>query len=269
MEESATKFFDETYAEASSDVYAGIREATFGEDIGQFSWTTADEYRRFVNTLGISDASSVLEVACGSGGPALYVASTTGCRLVGLDVHEGGVAAASAAVSEAGLAERVRFMVHDAVRPLTFDDGSFDAIISIDAMNHLLDRAAVFAEWHRVLRPGGRFLFTDAVIVRGPLRREEIINRSPGMGEFIFTPEGTHERLLGLAGFAEVSVEDVTANIIGVASRWHAARVSVAAELDAIEGTEANAEFQRFLATVALVARENRLLRCAYSAVKP
>jgi ubiquinone/menaquinone biosynthesis C-methylase UbiE len=66
-------------------------------------------------------------------------------------------------------------------------------------MNHLFDRDAVFREWARVLNDGGRFLFTDAVVVCGPLRREEMVDRSPAMGEFLFTPAGSYERVLAEA----------------------------------------------------------------------
>jgi ubiquinone/menaquinone biosynthesis C-methylase UbiE len=265
---SHTGFYDRNFR-SPDDLDAAIRAIAFGEDIGQFSWTTADEHRRFQRHLGIDSGSDLLEVASGSGGPALFLVRSTGCRLVGIDIHHGGVDAANAAAQEAGLAERARFALHDAELPLPFPDESFDAIISIDSMNHLFDRLSVFAEWQRVLRTGGRFLFTDAAIVCGALRREEIVSRSPAMGAFVFTPAGEYERLLARTGFVDVEAEDVTANIVDVAERWHAGRAAVAKELDALEGPAANAEFQGFLATVALLAREHRLGRYAYRGVKP
>ena len=85
------------------------------------------------------------------------------------------------------------------------------------------------------------------------------------MGEFLFTPVGWYEQALAEAGLADVQVEDVTASIVGVAERWHAARKDVEAELSELEGTAKYEEFQQFLATTALIARENRLGRYAYS----
>jgi cyclopropane fatty-acyl-phospholipid synthase-like methyltransferase len=259
-----TGFYDHNFSRSKDDLLAAIRARTYGEDIGQFSWTTADEHRRFQQMLGLGPASEVLEIASGSGGPALFLARSTGCSVVGVDIHQSGIDAANGAAREAGLADRARFVQHDAQQPLPFPDGVFDAILSIDSMNHISAREAMFAEWHRVLRPGGRFLFTDAVIVRGPLRRDEILRRGPAMGEFIFTPEGEYERLLSSAGFIDVAVDDVTANIVQVAERWHDARLAHRDELDALEGPEANRQFQEFLATTALLARENRLARLAF-----
>lgn len=264
-----TGFYDRTFTRSVGELNAAVRAETFGEDIGQFSWTTAEEHLRFQATLGIGPDSHVLEVASGSGGPGLFLTRSTGCRLVGIDVHEGGINAATEAAREAGLADRASFLLHDAQEPLPFADASFEAVICIDSMNHLFNRAAVFREWSRVLTGGGRFLFTDAVVVCGPLRREEMLRRSPAMGEFLFTPTGWYERALADAGFEDVRAEDVTANIVGVAERWHAARERVEAELRGVEGDEKYDEFQRFLATTALIASEGRLLRYAYIGFRP
>ena len=62
----------------------------------------------------------------------------------------------------------------DASRPLPFVDGAFDAISCIDALNHLPGRPAVFADWARLLAPGGRLLFTDPVTVTGLVGAEEL-----------------------------------------------------------------------------------------------
>jgi len=259
-----TGFYDRNFTPAAHDVRARVRAVVFGEDIGQFSWTTADEHRRFQAALGIGSDSRVLEVASGSGGPALFLVRSTGCRLVGIDVHAGGVETANAAARASGLTGRAAFQVHDAQKPLPFDDGSFDAILCIDSLNHLFDRGLVFREWSRLLCDGGRFLFTDAAIVCAPLRRDEMVRRSTAMGEFHFTPVGWYEQALARAGFVDVRVEDVAANIVGVAERWHAAREDAEAELRELEGPAKYEEFQQFLATTALVAREGRLGRFAY-----
>ena len=259
-----TGFYDRNFVRSADELNAAIRAAAFGEDIGQFSWTTADEHRRFQAELGLGPDSRVLEVASGSGGPGLFLVRSTGCRVVGIDIHEGGIETANGAAREGGLAERASFVLHDAQMPLPFDDASFDAIVCIDSMNHLFDREAVFREWSRVLNDNGRFLFTDAVIVCAPLRREEMMHRSPAMGEFLFTPFGWYERALAEAGFDDVRVEDVTTNIVAVVERWHAARVEAEEGLRELEGTTKYEEFQQFLATTALVAREGRLGRYAY-----
>ena len=261
-----TPQYDTTYGRFADELYTSIRAEVFGEDIGQNSWLTADELRIFCEWLELSASSEVLEVASGSGGPALFMAATTGCRVTGVDLHEDGVAAGIEAARARGLSERVRFVCADARQPLPFEDGVFDAVICVDSINHLYERAAALRDWHRLVRPGGRLLFTDPITLTGLLRREEALVRSAGMGEFVFTPKGLDERLLREAGFADVRVEDVSENPALVGAAWVAARAQHAAELDEIEGAEQNASMQEFLATVAGLARERRLSRFAYLA---
>jgi len=261
-----TGFYDVAYGRFADRLYASIRREAFGEDIGQNSWLTADEQHVFCGWLGLDSSSELLEVGSGSGGPALFTAVTTGCRITGVDMHEAGVAAANEAARERGLDDRARFVCADARAQLPFEDGSFDAVICIDAIDHIYERAQVLREWHRLLRSSGRILFTNPITVTGLLRREEMIVRSGGMGAFVFTPPGLDERLVGEAGFVDIRVEDVSENPARVASAWHDARQRRVMELDQVEGAEQNASTQRFLSTVAVLARERRLSRYAYTA---
>jgi cyclopropane fatty-acyl-phospholipid synthase-like methyltransferase len=261
--------YDQAYEHASDELYAQIRREAFGEDIGQFSWLTADEYRRFFVKVGVEPSSHVVEMASGSGGPALLMARETGCRVTGLDIHQDGVDAANAQAEELGLDDRAHFVCADARERLPFDDACFDALTCIDAFNHLYEREQVLREWHRVLRPGARMIFTDPATATGMIRREEMIVRSGSMGEFVFTPAGTDEQLVRDAGFVDVHVEDVTDNMASVPAAWREARARHKDELDRIEGADDNASFQHFLDIVATLARERRLSRFAYIATKP
>jgi SAM-dependent methyltransferase len=115
------------------------------------------------------------------------MARETGCQVAGVDFHQAGVAAANQAAANRGMAGQARFLHADARQRLPLDGGAFDAVVCIDSVNHLYEREHVLGEWHRVLRPGGRALFTDPITIAGMLRREEMIIRSAGMGELVFT----------------------------------------------------------------------------------
>src|SRR5262249_12849062 len=71
--------FDSTYSHFTKQVLETIRKETFGQDIGQNSWTTLEEYDRFISWLDLRPDHHVLEVASGSGGPARYLASSVSC----------------------------------------------------------------------------------------------------------------------------------------------------------------------------------------------
>lgn len=267
--QTGAEFYDRTYAGFADQLYASIRAEAFGEEIGQNSWLTADELRRFLDWLEIDASSDLLEIASGSGGPALFMAQETGCRVSGVDLNEAGIAAANAAAADRGLSDRARFVHCDARESLPFDDASFDVVVCIDSINHMYDRARVLGEWQRVLRPDGRLLFTDPIIVTGMIRREEMVTRSGSMGDFVFTAPGVDERLLDSAGFELMQVEDVTPNMAAVAGAWRGARARHSAELDRFEGADANADTQAFLGVVERLASERRLSRLAYLARKP
>ena len=166
--------YNANYGNFQTELYAQIRREAFGEDIGQNSWLTSDEQDRFLEWLDLSPGKTLLDVACGAGGPALRIAATTGCSVVGIDVHEQAVTTASSLAAQRGLAERAEFRSTDATGPLPFSDATFDAITCIDAINHFSDRPRVIAEWARLLKPGGRLLFTDPITVTGALTNVEI-----------------------------------------------------------------------------------------------
>ena len=255
--------FDSTYQNFTDQVLSAIRKETFGTDIGQNSWMTVDEYERLLPQLNLGADDHVLEIASGSGGPALYLARTTGCRVTGIDANESGVTTASQMVAASREAQRVRFSVADANTGLPFDKDSFDALLCIDSMNHFPNRLAVLQEWHRVLRPARRAFFTDPVVITGPVTNNELALRS-SIGLYLFVPTGINEQLIEQAGFRLIHQEDVTDNAALVSGRWYQARRARKDDLIRIEGQERFDGLQRFFEAVHSLTSEKRLSRIAY-----
>ena len=72
----SSNFYTLTYGNFAHPILAEIRQETYGEDIGQNSWLTADEYRHFIGWLKLNASSQVLDIGNGSGGPALFLGRT-------------------------------------------------------------------------------------------------------------------------------------------------------------------------------------------------
>jgi cyclopropane fatty-acyl-phospholipid synthase-like methyltransferase len=256
------------YGNFATQAIEQVRRETYGEDFGQSSWVSGDEYRRFFQRLGLCAADHVLDVGCGSGGPALFLAREIGCRVTGIDVNEAGIRSGEILARQSGMAEAVVFRRVDVRETLPFPDAGFDALVCMDVICHLPERTRLFVECRRILRPGGRMLFTDPVVVTGLVTKDELALRS-ATGHFEFCPPGVNERAIRDAGFDLVSVEDVTENEARVSRLWHDARQQRSEELQRLEGEETFAGLQLFLATVHRLSSERRLSRHVYFGRKP
>ena len=258
--------YNSTYGNFSEQVLAEIRRDTWGEDIGQNSWITTDEYDTFYSWLDLSPGDQVLEIASGSGGPALYLAKKFKCRITGLDINEEGIKTANQHAHDANITD-ANFQLADVDQRLPFDDETFDAVMCIDSMNHFRDRFAYLQEWQRVLKPGRRALFTDPVVITGPVSNEELAARS-NIGFFLFVPLEVTTALIKQAGFKLIRCEDVTGNIEQTSRRWHASRQKHREDLIKIEGAERFEGLQIFFSTVHRLTSERRLSRFVFVAEK-
>jgi len=260
-------FYNLQYADFASQLNKEIRAEAFGEDIGQNSWITAEEQDQFIEWLELDKSKSLLDIACGSGGPTLRIAAKTGCQILGVDIHEDGIRSANDQASVLQLSNQVSFEQLDGSRSLPFQDNSYDGIICIDAINHFPDRQNVFKEWHRVLKPGAKLLFTDPITVTGILTKDDF-NVRASIGYFLFVAKGVNELLLKDANFNLIRKTDCTDNMANMARRWKNARAKREEDLLRVEGKEAFERQQTFLTVAAELGEKKDLSRYAFLAKK-
>lgn len=265
---AASEFYNAHFRKSAAQIYAEINGEVVDEHFGQTSWLTAEEHDRLIGWLELDANSRVLDVASGVGGPSLRMARRTGCTVVGIDIHDQGLTNANASAERESLADRVRFQRHDANEPLPFPDASFDAVVCIDAINHLKDRRKVIGEWARVLKPGGRLAFTDPITVTGPLTNEEIAIRT-AIGFYLLVPGGYDERVIADAGLELLFHEDTTDRIAAQAARWLAARTRRESDLRDIEGDEVFEALQTNIEVSHRITAEHRLSRFTFVAARP
>jgi SAM-dependent methyltransferase len=156
------RVFDEIFERVSArTLFPRLRAQAYGdEDVPElqaFSALSRTELARFPAALRLAPDATFADLACGLGGPGLWVARATGAALIGVDFSTRACALAAARVPAWGVRAEFRVGRLDAIG---LDDASLDAAMSVDAVQIAPRRAAVFAEAARVLKPGARLAFT-------------------------------------------------------------------------------------------------------------
>jgi SAM-dependent methyltransferase len=260
--------YDSAYGNYEANVYRQVRLATYGDDLGQTSWVTNEESQQIPQTLELSPASLVLEIGCGSGRYGLQLAEIIGCSVIGVDINQSAITNATRLADSRNLAGRAQFEQCDASKKLPYPEDRFDAAFANDVLCHIPGRFEVLKEAYRVLKPKGRMVFSDALVIGGVISHQEIATRS-SIGYYLFTPPGLNEKLIGDAGFRLLSVADTTHSAAEIAERWLDAREQHRDALTALEGEPTFEGVQRFLSCVHTLCSERRLLRFLYTAQKP
>ena len=143
------------------DIHMRFLELLWGD--GYLSPGGPAEVDRVLDRFEIK-GKDVLDIGCGSGGITLHIARRfEPCAIAGFDVEKPVIAEATRRAREAGLSGRVHFVQAPPGR-LPFAGESFDLVFSKDAMVHIPDKDAIFADIFRVLRPGGVFAASDWLI---------------------------------------------------------------------------------------------------------
>ena len=157
---------------------------------------------------GITAASRVLDICAGLGGPARFLASRRGCRVVGVELNPGRAAGMEQLTRRVGLRHAVSVVRGDATA-LPFGAGRFDACVSQEALLHVADKAAVLTEARRVLVAGGRLAFSDWIAHPG-LGDVERARLEDWMAAVTLQSLDGYRALLGRVGFRGVEAEDLT-----------------------------------------------------------
>jgi ubiquinone/menaquinone biosynthesis C-methylase UbiE len=162
----------------------------------------------------IDETTSVLDVGCGVGLTARYLATEVGCNVVGVDISSRMIVRAEEYAAKAGVSDRVRFRTAD-IEDLPFEDDRFDAVLIESVVSLLEKKDQAIAECVRVARPGGYVGFNEVVLIKTPPKDylEGLSDRS-GLQLGMTTPE-VWKKLLLDAGLKDLVIRIYTPDIRG------------------------------------------------------
>ena len=202
--------------------------ADYPEEYSHISFATLDELERFANVLHLTDGETLVDLACGMGGPSLWMVLRFGGRVDGIDASGVAVDLATARAARLGLGERSNFAVGTFART-GFPDAHADAVLSLDAYQYAPSKHDAFHEAARILKPDRRLAFTAFEV------RADRVSGIPVLGD---DPIEDYRPLLEHAGFAIEHYEE-TPGWLDRVTRAYGAIIASAEALENEMGTEA------------------------------
>ena len=176
--------------------YAAGRD--FPSEFSHISFVTVADLRHVAGALNLADGGTLVDLACGMGGPSLWMIAPLSVALIGIDASPVAVESATVRAADLGLRARADFRVGTFANT-GLPDCSADAIVSFDALQYAPDKAAACAEMARVLKPGKRLAFTAFEVIA------DRVSDLPVLGD---QPVDDYAHLLEEAGFAVDAYEE-------------------------------------------------------------
>ncbi len=189
-------------------------EAIFGRHF--ISPGGLDSTRRFLELVELGPASRVLDVGCGIGGSAFYMARSFGCRVDGIDLSTEMIRVARERVKEEGLEAIVQFFEGDCLT-FPYSHSDYNLIYSRDVFLHIVDKRSVFATLRKIMALEGHLLFTD--YLRGPGIPSEEFRDYVEQHGYSLEDLDSYRELLIEAGFEVLRAEDLSAMFVEVLER--------------------------------------------------
>ncbi len=165
-EQELSEHFANEYRLAQTPVMLDLERAVCGCDYGGTSWTTRDEAEQMGQLLELGEGRKLLEIGAGSGWPALYLAGKTGCDATLADVPHEALRIAADRVASESLVGEISLAVADGAF-LPFKAAQFDAVSHSDVLCCLAPKRGVLDECRRVIRRGGKMVFSVVSISPG------------------------------------------------------------------------------------------------------
>lgn len=174
---------------------------------------------QLAQSLALPTGSMVLDAGCGEGGVAIDLAKHHKLNVTGVDILGFNIARAKKNAKQEGVDDRVTFLEAD-YSATSLPDSSYDAVYTMETLVHAPDYKAALAEFHRVLKPGGKLvLFEYSMAAEADLpadakRAFTKVNQLAAMPAFDQFTHGALAATLESTGFDAVQSRDITERML-------------------------------------------------------
>eukprot|EP00095_Tigriopus_kingsejongensis_P010973 maker-scaffold270_size230592-snap-gene-1.19 protein:Tk10973 transcript:maker-scaffold270_size230592-snap-gene-1.19-mRNA-1 annotation:"hypothetical protein DAPPUDRAFT_58148" len=173
--------------------------------------------QEFTKRLNLQPGMRVLDIGCGTGGSAFFLARKFGVHVLGVDLSNNmlSIAEEHRREMEPEVQERVTFKLLDATSA-SFPDGHFDLLYSRDAIMHIAEKEKLYSNVFRWLKPGGQVLVSEYIHGNNhPNHPQEYIDYIIDRGYQLLTVK-EYGDVLKKVGFVSVEASDVTDDFVEV-----------------------------------------------------
>src|SRR2546423_4635833 len=170
----------------------------YPKEFSHISFTTLGDLGDIADALRLADGDTLVDLACGMGGPSQWIATQHPIRVAGVDVSSVAIEQARARATRNGLTDLTEYSV-GTFAETGLDPSSAGGALSLDALQYAPSKQAAFNEVARVLKPNGRFVLTAVEMV------PDRVTGRPVIGD---DPVDDYQPLLERAGFDVESYEE-------------------------------------------------------------
>jgi len=129
--------------------------------------------RRALKEIIDGTQQQILDVACGTGDSTIAIAlkAAPGSRITGIDISTGMMEPLMRKAAHEGVHDRIKLLVADAL-DMPFPDGTFHRVTCAFGVRNFEDKSRGLAEFHRVLKPGGKAVILELSVPSKPWLRQ-------------------------------------------------------------------------------------------------
>ena len=208
--ERISKGYDDLLSRTGkSKAYSMFCERVFGKDLSQFNVLDMEQLNTLIETLDLKPEETALDLGCGNGRITEYISDVTGAKIIGLDFASEVIRTSQRRTADRK--NRLTYVVGN-MDELAFEEGSFDAIISIDTLYFFEDIEATVRELKKLLKPpNGRLAIFYDQSISSDQSKDVLLPENTKVGKALRNNDMTYQTLNSTSNSRLIWIREIKA----------------------------------------------------------